>query len=347
VVVACYDARVKTVSTAYVLAAGLGTRLRPLTNEVAKPLVEVCGSTLLDLALGLLARAGVTRVGVNSHWLHPQIPNALEKWRTTFEIATTHEPEVLGTGGGLRGLHEALPAPPGERVLVLNGDALIDIDLAELISADRKEALATLVLKEVPDVDKYGAIGTRDDDVITDFAGRAVVGEVSRRRMFCGVHLVDPSAFSILPLGKLSGINDDGYPVWMKRGEILRGFDFTGTFCDVGTPERLLEANLSLLSGVWGSMHLAAFDRFQQIWPQVYVAKSASIDSTAVLAAPALVDEGAVIGPGARVDGSVVGRSCRVESGASLSRSAAMSGAVVRGRVENSVVAPSCTMTVS
>lgn len=346
-----------TVSTAYVLAAGLGTRLRPLTHEVCKPLVEVCGTPLVELVLHLLEQAGVTRVAINSHWLHPQLPARLgTSWRG-LSLAYTHEPDVLGTGGGLRGLAAVLPAPPGEKVLVMNADALIDIDLAALLAADhapeRQGALATLVLKSVDDVKAYGAIGTRATpagDRIVDFAGRARTGDVERERMFCGVHLVDPKAFDVLPAvtvvdgvarGPLSGINDEGYPVWMKRGAALYAFDTSGTFCDVGTPERLLEANLAVLDGSWSSAHLAPFARFAPSDAGGYLHASARVDGVALAS---LVDEGAVVERGAAVHGSVVGKRAVVKSGARVVRSVVMSGAVVAGDVVDSVVSTSCLM---
>ncbi len=335
------------VSVAYVLAAGLGTRLRPLTEQRPKPLLEVCGTPLVHFALGLLERAGVRRVGLNSHWLHPRLPDALGERFGGMEIVTVHEPAVLGTGGGLRGLAKALPAPAGEKVLVMNADALIDVDLEALVEADREDALATLVLKETPDVDAYGAIGTDAADRITDFAGRAHTGSVVRRRMFCGVHLVHPRAFEVLPdvtveggvaRGPQSGINDEGYPVWMMRGEALYAFDTTGTFCDVGTPERLLEANLSVLSGAWSSNHLRPFARLEERAPRVFVSPRARVHPDAALVAPVLVDDDAEVGAGARVASSVVGKRARVAAGARLNQVVIQSDSSVDGDVERAVL---------
>lgn len=346
------------VSTAYVLAAGLGTRLRPLTQERPKPLVEVCGTPLIVFALRLLEAAGVRRVGINSHWLHPQIPEALGGRFSSLELQYTHEPGVLGTGGGLRGLARVLPAPAGERVLVMNADALIDLDLAALVRVP-DDALATLVLKATPDVHKYGAIGTDADDRVVTFAGRiAPLGPVARERMFCGVHLVHPRAFDVLPpveledgavpvaRGPESGINDEGYPVWLKQGALLRGFDTSGTFCDVGTPERLLEANLAVLAGVWSSVCLRPFDRFEERAAGVYVSPRARVSPTARLEAPVLIDDDAVVDADARVSFSVVGRGCRVGRGARIECAVLQSGAMVDGTLAHAVASPLTRMPV-
>jgi NDP-sugar pyrophosphorylase family protein len=217
-----------------------------------------------------------------------------------------------------------LPAPPGEKVLVLNADAFIDVDLNALIAADRPEALATLVLQSAPDAKDYGVLGTDAADRITDFAGRARVGDVVKERMFCGVHLVHPRAFSILPAvhveggvatGPVSGINDEGYPEWLRRGEQLYAFDTAGTFCDVGTPERLRQANQCVLDGVWASDHVAPFQRFRERAPRVFVSPLARVDAGATLVAPVVIDDEVVIEAGAHVQNAIVGKRHRVRAG--------------------------------
>lgn len=342
-----------TVSVAYVLAAGLGTRLRPLTSVRCKPIVEVCGTPLIAFTLRLLESAGIKRVGINSHWLHPQLPSTLSQRWGSLELTFTHEPEVLGTGGGLRGLVQAVPPPPGERVLVMNADALIDIDLAALVQSPT-DALATLVLQATPDVASYGAIGTDAADRITAFAGRIdPIGPVVRERMFCGVHLVHPRAFDILPevslaggvaRGPASGINDDGYPVWLKRGELLRGFDLPGTFCDVGTPERLLAANLAVLDGTWSSEHLRPFDGLEERPGRVFVSKDARVEGE--LRGPVLVAAGARVDRGAVVERAVIGVNAVVAAGARVRESVLQSGARVSGDVVRTIAWPSGDMVV-
>jgi mannose-1-phosphate guanylyltransferase len=336
-----------SVSVAYVLAAGLGTRLRPLTNARCKPLVEVCGTPLIAFTLRLLKDAGVSRVGINSHWLHPQLPATLGASFGSLALTFTHEPEVLGTGGGLRALVKAVPPPPDERVLVINADALIDVDLGAFVRAP-DDALATLMLRSAPDVAAYGAIGTDDDDRITAFAGRIdPIGAVTRERMFCGVHLVHPRAFAILPdvaldngvaTGVASGINDDGYPRWLVSGELLRGFDSAGTFCDVGTPERLLEANLAVLDGSWVSTHLRPFADLARHAGRVFIGADARVDGE--LVGPALVANGARIEAGAIVERSVIGRGATVGAHARVRDSVLQSGAHVRGDVIRTIAWP-------
>lgn len=343
---ACY-ARGMTV--AWILAAGLGTRLAPLTRERPKPLVEVCGRPLVVHTLQLLADAGVTTVGLNSHWLHPALPRALGRSVDVdgrqVAITTTYEPTVLGTGGGLLGLRSVLPGD-GDRVLIANADALIDLDVAALLGTPRGP-LSTLVLKEVDDVLAYGAIGTDFDDQVVTFAGRIPPrGPIARERMFCGWHFIEPHALEVLPpvsvelsrgdevdgtaaivRGTESCINKEGYPTWLCRGAVLTGFDHAGLFLDVGTPERLWEANRLLLSGEFVTSSLRPFARFQAHPNRVFVHPSASIDSGARLEGPCLVDEGAIVEAGAVIGPySVVGKQVVVRPGVTLRRAIVQSG---------------------
>ena len=337
------------VTVAYLLAAGLGTRLRPLTNERPKPLLEVCGTPLLEHALGLLPSAGIRTVAVNSHWLHPQIPAALGASFRGLRVVTTHEPEVMGTGGGLRGLAAACPAPPGERVLVLNADALIDLDVRALLGAS-DDALATLVLKDDAETARYCAIGTDADERVVTFAGRiAPRGPVAKERMFCGVHVVHPRAFEVLPpvtleqgvvRGTPSGINDEGYPRWLEQGALLRGFDHAGTFCDVGTPERLLEANLAVLTGAWHSAALAPFAGLEERPGRVFVAPSARVHPSARFTGPALVGENAEVGADAELSFAVVGKGGRVAAGARVTGAVVQSFAAVAEHTGAAIVLP-------
>ena len=325
-------------TVAWILAAGLGTRLRPLTEQRPKPLLEVCGRPLVVHTLQLLARAGVRDVALNSHWLHPAIPRALGDTVVvdgiTMALRFTWEPTVIGTGGGLTGLRTVLPGNGG-RALIANADALIDLDVAALLTSD-DDALSTLVLKSVPDVARYGAIGTDDADRIVTFAGRIKpLGTVARDRMFCGWHCVHPRALDALPAvtvddntvppsasGVESCINKEGYPRWLNEGALLRGVDHAGLFLDVGTPERLWEANRVLLTGEVQPTSLTPFARFTELPGRVFVHPGARIDPTARLVGPCLVDDGAVVGPDAVIGPiAVIGRGVTVARGVRVEHS--------------------------
>jgi len=333
-------------TTAWILAAGLGTRLRPLTDERPKPLVEVCGRPLIVHALQLLKDAGVREVAYNSHWLHPALPRALGNSvvidDVTITLRATYEPVALGTGGGLLGLRAA--APSAARVLIANADALIDLDVRAFIAAEKKGDLATLALKAVPDADRYGVIGTDEHERVVTFAGRVpLLGEERHRRMFCGWHHVEPRALDVLArdndvtidrsttpptvTGTESCINKEGYPRWLNDGAVLRGFAHDGLFLDVGTPERLWEANRLLLTGEVPVAHLRPFARFEGRAGRVFVHPGARIDASARLIGPCVVDDGAVVEAGATIGPlAVVGPRVRVARGVTVREAVVQSG---------------------
>ncbi len=332
-------------TVAWILAAGLGTRLRPLTAERPKPLLEVCGRPLIVHALQLLKDAGVVDVAVNSHWLHPQIPQALgsavDVDGTPLRLHYTYEPTALGTGGGLLGLRHVLPARG--RALIANADALIDLDVAGLMGTD-PAPLSTLVLKSVPDAATYGAIGTDVDDRILTFAGRIKArGAVARERMFCGWHCVQPRALDVLPAvdvddatllptvrGAESCINKEGYPHWLNEGAHLQAFDHAGFFFDTGTAERLWEANRLLLSGDVVLAHLRPFARFVEGPGRVFVHPSARVHAKATLRGPLLLDAGCVVEANARLGPfAVIGPGITVRSGVQVQQSVVQSNARV------------------
>lgn len=331
-----------------ILAAGLGTRLSPLTSERPKPLVEVLGTPLVCFSLDHARRAGARRVALNTHHLHPAIEQALGARYRDLELVFSYEPVILGTGGGARQMRDVLGGLAGP-TLLLNADALIDVDTAAMVRLhEEHRPLATLALKDAPDKRRYGVLGTDEGDRVRTFAGRtAYQGPVARERMFCGVHVLEPAVLDALPPAGPSGINDDGYPKLLDAGHTVLGFDVPGYFCDVGTPERLLEANLLLLSGREVLHHLEPFARFAERETRTFVHERADVAAGAELVGPVLVDDGAVIEAGARVGPfAVVGKRCRVRAGAQVERAVLQSGAIAEHVVRDAVLAPSCRLDV-
>jgi NDP-sugar pyrophosphorylase family protein len=143
---------------AAVLAAGLGTRLKPLTDICPKPLLPVLNRPLLGLVLAQLEAAGCFQVAVNTHHLADQVHDFLRAEPWSFLLSVSHEPEILGTGGGLRQLGEILREGP---FLAINADILTDLDLAEVYRAHRPGAVSTLVLHDCPAYNHVWVAGGR------------------------------------------------------------------------------------------------------------------------------------------------------------------------------------------
>ena len=185
---------------AMVLAAGLGLRMRPLSLLRAKPALPVLNRPLLGVLLAQLEAAGCVQVAVNTHHLAGMVQDFLQSQPWSFFLSVRQEAEILGTGGGLRGLGEALGGGP---FLALNGDILADLDLAAIYRAHRQEAVTTLVLH---DCQPYNNVWIRDGAVVSVGEPPAVAAEGPLA--YTGVQVVGPQMAELsnhclitLPLG--------------------------------------------------------------------------------------------------------------------------------------------------
>lgn len=237
---------------AMVLAAGLGTRLRPLTDALPKPLLPLGPCPLLVWNLLLLKKYGITDIVINVHHRGDQIRQAIGSGgQYGMRITYSSEPVLLGTGGGIKQVEAHFQ---GEPFLVLNGDTIVDLDLSEMIACHyRHQAIATMALRDDPDVDRWGPVETNDHDHVLTIngKGRSKAGShmVSTRRMFAGVHVLTPMLLRDIPGGVFSSIID-AYVDWLERDAIVAGFVFSGYWTDVGTPERYVQVQQDLTAGV-------------------------------------------------------------------------------------------------
>jgi len=234
---------------AMILAAGLGTRLRPLTNTMPKPLLPVGGTPLIVWNLLLLRRHGFREVIINLHHLAPMIEQALGNGsKYGVRIWYSQEPVILGTGGGIK---QAEPSFSGEPVLILNGDTLVEIDLDALVAFHRRRnAAATLVVRSDPEAAKWGLVEVDDEQRLVRITGRGrSAPTVTQPRMFAGIHLLHPRILRDVPKGKVSSIID-AYVAAIQRDETVLGFDHEGYWSDIGTPERYAQAEHDAATGL-------------------------------------------------------------------------------------------------
>lgn len=235
---------------AMVLAAGLGTRLRPLTDATPKPLLPVAGRPILLWNLLLLKRHGVTEVIINLHHLGEQIVQALgDGSRVGMRVAYSHEPALLGTGGGIK---QATPFLKNGPFLVLNGDTLSQCDLTALLAAHRAGgALATLALREDPEAARWGPVTVDATSRILQINSTppltTPLASLPAPCMFAGIHVLGPEVLDAIPPGPGSII--DVYCSLLRQGRMLRGYRTSGYWSDVGTPERYAEVQRDALEG--------------------------------------------------------------------------------------------------
>ena len=288
---------------AMLFAAGLGTRLRPLTDERPKPTVPVANRPLAALALAHLAHAGVRRVVVNTHHLGAELPGLLAPHTPPgLDVRYVHEARLLGTGGGLRHAARALRvgADDDELVVVMNGDVVFAPALARAIAHHRAiDAIATMIVRATPGSDGHGAV---EIDVRSGRVGRLHQRPVAAPPglvpvTFTGVHVLSRRAFADLP--EEGCIARAAYRRWIDTGERVGAVLDESPWRDLGTLREYLDGNLDLASGALRSPYVGVGAAGSLIAAGVRIHASASLQRC-------VVGAGAVVGPGVRLEGVVV-----------------------------------------
>ncbi len=233
---------------AVILAAGFGNRLRPLTTHVPKPLLPIGEHPLIFYNLFLLKKYGITDVLINVHYQGEKLKQVLGNGAAFgMRISYSEETTILGTGGGIKNMESALG---GGAFLVMNGDILVDLNLDKLVAFhQRKRGIATLVLREDPDVLQYGPIDLDANSQIQNILAKIPFKKARlRRRMFTGIHVIEPRALDYIPGRMLYSITD-AYIEMLKKGEKLFGYAMTGYWADIGVPKRYHEVNQLMKEG--------------------------------------------------------------------------------------------------
>lgn len=286
------------IARAFVLGAGLGTRLRPLTDHCPKPLIPVANRPLLTFAFDHLIGAGVERFVVNTHWRADVYSRvfAEPQYRGKPIVFREEMPEVLETAGGIKNVEDMLRGGP---FWVYNGDILSTLPLAPALRAHREAGNeVTLVLRS-----KDGPLQVALDEQTGRIAdiGRRVGADVPPRFLFTGIYLVEPEFIARIPAAtKISVI-----PIFcdmIRTGARLGGVVIDdGEWFDLGSREQYLAVHRHLGAGPW-------------IDPAAQVAADAQITGASAIGA------GAKIGPGARIHDSLVWGRGEVAAGADLER---------------------------
>jgi NDP-sugar pyrophosphorylase family protein len=228
---------------AVVLAAGLGTRLRPLTLKMAKPAVPFLNRPLIGRLLAALARAGIHEVAVNLHHAPESVRRAVtETHPPGLRVRFSYEPRILGTSGALDPLRDWLG---GERFFLLNSDTLHELDLKDLLRVhEAAGVVATLALCHHPEMERYGTLALDEDGRICRFLDRWRSGRPpAYEGLFIGAHVIEPELLDWVPRGEPSEINRDIYPRLLEAGRLLGGYRYSGIWQDLGTPARYLQGH--------------------------------------------------------------------------------------------------------
>ncbi len=236
---------------AMILAAGLGTRMRPLTDTLPKALVPVAGRPLIEYALLFIKSHGIEEVVINLHHLGSKLTEALGDG-SSYGLRITYSPEdpILDTGGGIK---KAQPFLDGEPFLVLNADTILDFDLTAFLTAHRQtNTIGTLLLRPNPDEEQYGLIETDQNGRVRRIRGEPSEIEVNEPLstfMFTGCQVLEPRIFNAMPAGRAFSTTHELYPQLIRTGETLHGVMHAGPWLVVDDTQGIARATKAVVSG--------------------------------------------------------------------------------------------------
>jgi mannose-1-phosphate guanylyltransferase len=309
---------------AMVMAAGLGTRLRPLTDFLPKPMMPIANRPVLHHLLNLLHRHEVTEVGINLHAFPEMIQSYFgDGSKLGMTIQWSHEPELLGTAGGTKKLEDFWG---GEPILVTSGDGLHDVDVTALLGHHRRTgALATLTVKPVSDPSAYGVVILERDTRVRGFQEKPRRDEARSDLANCGVYVIEPELLERIPPETFVDFGEDLWPSLVAANEEIYAYTTMAYWNDVGDLDELRN---SILDAVLG--HVRIEIPGEEVAPGVWAEEGARIDPSARVDGPVVLGANVVIEADAQVRGpAAIGADCHVGKAAAIRSAALLPGSVV------------------
>ncbi len=313
---------------AVILAGGEGTRLRPLTLSTPKPVAPVVDRPFLRHQLDLLSRAGVSEVVFSVAYQPEQVEAVFgDGAGLGIRIHYAVEKTPLGTGGAVKNAEPQLD----ERTVVLNGDVLLDLDLAAVVARhEAAGASASIVLTPVRNPAAYGLVETDLDGRVLRFVEKPRPEDIRTNTINAGVYVLETSVLELMPAGVKYSIERSFFPALLARGDKVLGPVHEGYWIDIGTPEKYLQVHRDILarrfdvaldgearSGGW--VHPEA-----RVAPDVileapfYIGPGCHVASTAHVGPDAVLVSGVSVAEGARVRDSVLWPGSRLGAGAEV-----------------------------
>lgn len=282
---------------AMILAAGLGTRLRPLTYTVPKPMLPLAGRPCMEHIIRLLKKHGVNDVMVNVHYLPEQIMEYFKNGsKFGMNIEYSLEKELLGTAGGLKKVQDFFKDSP---ILIISGDGLTDINLREFYHFHKKKGtIASLALKKVGDPQQYGVVKLRNNQCIEIFQEKPRPEEAISNLANTGIYLFQPDIFDHIPQNTFYDFGKQVFPELIGKNIPLAGFEMNGYWCDIGDLEIYREAHYDILMGLV-DVEIPG----EKIGKNIWVGEEVSIHPETTIVGPVVIGNNCVINKGTKIYG--------------------------------------------
>ena len=319
---------------AVILAGGEGTRLRPLTSTVPKPVVPLVDRPFISFMLEWLRAHGIDDVIMSCGFQATSVRNVLgDGSGLQMRLRFVEEPDARGTAGALKFAESLLD----ERFVMLNGDVLTDLDLsAQIAQHEATGAKATLALVPVPDPTAYGLVHLQDDLSVRDFVEKPSSDAIDTNLISAGAYVLEREILELVPPDRNVSIEREVWPLLVGKG--LYGFPSQSYWLDIGSPERYLQGTFDIIEG---NVRTAVAERLGGDW----LAVDAGAEVRGRVIPPAVLERGVRVGDGAHVGSLVVlaedvsvGPSCIVERAVILKGSEIEEGCALR----DCIVAAGC-----
>ncbi|MCT7951793.1 mannose-1-phosphate guanyltransferase [Ancylothrix sp. C2] len=309
---------------AVLMAGGSGTRLRPLTCDLPKPMVPVLNRPIAEHIINLLKRHNITEIIATLHYL-PDVMRDYFQDGSEFGVQMTYaveEDQPLGTSGCVKNIAELLDST----FLVISGDSITDFNLTEAIKYHKqKQSKATLILTHVPDPMEFGVVITDKDGRIRRFLEKPSSGEIFSDTVNTGTYILEPEVLDYLRENEESDFSKDLFPLLLEKDEPMYGFIAEGYWCDVGHLDAYRDAQYD---GLHKKVKLEF--AYEERSPGLWIGQNTYIDPTANIETPVLIGNNCRIGPRVQIDGgSVIGDNVTIAADADIKRPVIWNGAII------------------
>ena len=313
---------------AVLMAGGSGTRLRPLTCDLPKPMVPILNRPIAEHIVNLLKRNGITEIIATLHYL-PDVMRDYFQDGKDFGVQMTYaveEDQPLGTAGCVKNIAELLD----DTFVVISGDSVADFDLKSALDFHReKGSKATLVLTHVPNPIEFGVVITGEDGRIRRFLEKPSTSEIFSDTVNTGTYILEPEVLDYLPANQECDFSKDLFPLLLEKGKPIYGYISESYWCDVGHLDAYREAQYDALAGKV-KVDFAYSEQASDLW----VGQNTYIDPTAKIQTPALIGSNCRVGPRVTIEaGTSIGDNVTIGSDADLKRPIIWNGAIIGDEV--------------
>ncbi|MEM8544433.1 MAG: mannose-1-phosphate guanyltransferase, partial [Cyanobacteria bacterium P01_H01_bin.119] len=309
---------------AVLMAGGSGTRLRPLTCDLPKPMVPILNRPIAEHIVNLLRRHGITEVIATLHYL-PDVMRDYFQDGKDFGVQMTYaveEDQPLGTAGCVKNIAELLD----ETFIVISGDSVADFDLQAAIDFHKaKGSRATLVLTRVPNPIEFGVVITDENNRIKRFLEKPSTSEIFSDTVNTGTYILEPEVLDYLPENQESDFSKNLFPLLLDKGEPIFGYVSDSYWCDVGHLDAYREAQYDALH-----QKVTVDYAYEEQSPGLWVGKNTSIEPDVKIKPPVLIGKNCRIGSRVVLEpGTVIGDNVTIGSDADLKRPIVWNGAII------------------